>query len=470
MELKHEVSPVQEFDGGIREVLPSLNLPFELRQYQLRGVEFLVKRTEALLADDMGLGKTVQCIVALGVLQRLSGWNRVLLVVPKSLRRNWKAEFDLWSPQLRARLVNGSQNSRAAQYLLPIPLLIATYDQVREDADLFTRREVFDLVVLDEAQRVKNRSSRTSIACTSIPRKGSWALTGTPLENSPEDLEGVFSFVRRGLISASHSVEDVHDRMSPYFLRRTAEEALPELPDRIDQTIELDLEGDQAREYGSIWATRGGGGTNPGQLLEVLTTLKQICNHLPDASTSVKLEALAVILDNAEATGSKAIVFSQYVTSLRWLQARLPNVTSHLFHGGLSEAERDVTLGRFRHGEGPSVLLMSLTAGSVGLNLQEADVVVLFDRWWNPAVEEQAVRRAYRFGRQRPLNIFRFKVRDTVEERIDDILRRKRALFEEYVEELREDPGRGFGPSELKWILEWGDGQELPPPPANQTE
>ena len=190
-------------EAAVVRAVSSLELPFRLRRYQLGGVMFLAQRDSALLADDMGLGKTVQCIIAISALEKLATLRRVLLVVPKSLRRNWKRELDVWAPNLRARLVEGSRSTRGAQYLLPIPLLIATYDQIRADTDLFGRREVFSLVVLDEAQRIKNRASQTGIACTTIPRERAWALTGTPLENRPEDLEGVFSFVKPGLISKS---------------------------------------------------------------------------------------------------------------------------------------------------------------------------------------------------------------------------------------------------------------------------
>ncbi len=273
-------------EAEIVRAVSSLELPFGLRQYQLGGVVFLAQRDSALLADDMGLGKTVQCIIAISVLEKLALLRRVLLVVPKSLRRNWKREFDVWVPDLRARLVEGSRNARGAQYLLPIPLLIATYDQIRSDADLFGRREVFNLIVLDEAQRIKNRASQTGLACTTIPRERSWALTGTPLENRPEDLGGVFSFVKPGLLSKSFPLEQVHRSISPFFLRRTVATALPELPDRIDQTIELELEGDQLHEYERVWTERARQPGQHGALLAILTKLKQICNYLPGADSS----------------------------------------------------------------------------------------------------------------------------------------------------------------------------------------
>lgn len=447
----------------------SLELPFGLRQYQSGGVMFLAQRESALLADDMGLGKTVQCIVAVAALEKLAVLRRVLVVVPKSLRQNWKREFDVWAPDLRARLVDGSRSSREAQYLLPIPLLIATYDQVRADAELFGRREVFSLVILDEAQRIKNRASQTGLACTTIPRDRSWALTGTPLENCPEDLVGVFSFVKPGLISKSLPLGEVHRSIAPFFLRRTVETALPELPNRIEQTIELELDGEQLHEYERVWEERTRFRGQHGALLAILTRLKQICNYLPEAVSSCKLQALDLIVGNALAIGGKVLVFSQYVETLRWLQPRVAGGRPVIFHGGLSEDERVEVLASFRRAGDTDVLLMSLTAGSVGLNLQEADVVVLFDRWWNPAVEEQAVRRAFRFGRTRPVQIYKFIVRNTVEERIDDILTRKQGLFDTYVEGLATRPDEPVDESHLRWILDMDPVSRAPITPREES-
>ena len=441
-------------EAEILRAVSSLELPYRLRQYQLGGTVFLAQRDSALLADDMGLGKTVQCIIAISALEKLAVLRRVLMIVPKSLRRNWKREFDVWVPELRARLVEGSRSTREAQYLLPIPLLIATYDQIRMDADLFGRREVFGLVVLDEAQRIKNCASQTGLACTTIPRVRSWALTGTPLENRPDDLGGVFSFVKPGLLSKSLPLEQVHHRISPLFLRRTVETALPELPHRIAQTIELELEGDQLREYERVWAERTQRSGQPGGLLAILTKLKQICNFLPRAVSSCKLQALELIVENSLAINSKVLVFSQYVETLRWIQPRISGTSPLIFHGGMSEDERVETLNFFRGPSDTKVLLMSLTAGSVGLNLQEADVVVLFDRWWNPAIEEQAIRRAHRFGRTRPVHVFKFFVRNTVEERINEILTRKQILFDTYVEGLSTSSDGPLDESLLRRILD----------------
>ena len=212
------------------------------------------------------------------------------------------------------------------------------------------------------------------------------------------------------------------------------------MPDRIDQTIELELEGDQLHEYERVWDDRTRNRAKHGALLAILTRLKQICNYLPGSVSSCKLQALDLIVENSLTMKRKVLVFSQYVETLRWLQPRLTGGKPLIFHGGLSEDERVEMLNSFQAGGDTDLLLMSLTAGSVGLNLQDADVVVLFDRWWNPAIEEQAVRRAHRFGRTRPVHVFKFIVRNTVEERIDEILTRKQGLFDTYVEGLSTRP------------------------------
>lgn len=453
----------EQSSADLDPILESIALPHELRDYQKRAVAFLTSRKSALLADDMGLGKTVECIVALRVLHGQVKWKRCLVVVPTSLRRNWKREIETWAPEMRPRLVDGDQKEREAQYLLPFPLLIASYAQIRIDRHLFRQRDSFDVVVLDEAQRIKNRGSQTSLACTTIPRERSWALTGTPLENSPEDLIAIFSFVKRGVLESGMPVSMLRRRASPYTLRRTVDEVLPELPERIEQTLEHDLTNEQRKAYNSIWENREELYRESGSLLALITDLKQICNYEPQSGASSKLETLSLVLENTADENKKILVFSQYVETLQWIQHQLDQ--GIVYHGELDEEQRDRALSAFQDREGPRLLLMSLTAGSVGLNIQEADTVVLFDRWWNPAVEEQAIRRAYRLGRKRPLHILKFVVRDTVEERIVSILERKSSLFDEVVEGMGVDEFQ-VSDSELEWILELGDG----PGDANSSE
>jgi SNF2 family DNA or RNA helicase len=420
--------------------LAHLKLPFPLRNYQKQGVRFFFQRTAALLADEMGLGKTVQTILATRLLRQADPCLRVLVVTPRSLCRNWQNEFHTWAPELLVRVVEGSADNRKALYHLPIPVLIATYEQMRLDTDLLDRDTAFDVVILDEAQRIKNQGSGASVACRGIPRQRSWALTGTPLENRPDDIISLFSFVQRSLLFRGISIGALHERIKPFFLRRTKKDVLPELPPILIQDLTLQLRGQQRLTYDALWQTRlrvdrrGGSAAGRPQLLALITKLKTLCNFDPVSDESSKLEALQLILENLGTSDDKILIFSQYVKTLEWLSERIKPLPHKIFHGGLTANNREKTLDWFRQSKGPTALLMSLMAGGVGLNLQEASVVVMFDRWWNPAIESQAIQRAHRFGRKGPLHVFRFLVGDTVEERINTVLVDKRLLFTEYVE------------------------------------
>jgi len=420
-------------DDASAGVENELDLPFPLRPYQWQGVRFLIERDSALLADEMGLGKTVQVAVALSILVRTQAVRRILVVVPASLTLNWERELDRWAPTLSVRRVRGDTQDRLAYYRLPANVLVVSYDQLRLDAQTAAKELHPDLMVLDEAQRIKNASSRTSMACRALQRGRSWALTGTPLENSPGDLVAVFRFIRPGLIRTYMPIEELHQGIGPHFIRRMKADVYCELPPIIDQVISLELSSSQKRTYGYLWAERHGA-SNRGQMLALITKLKQVCNYDPNTGESSKLEALQTVVSGLTSKSDKIIVFSQYVETLIWLFERLAaTMPAEIFYGGLLDYEKAAVLERFRTEPGPRLLLISLKAGGVGLNLQEATHVVLFDRWWNPAVEDQAIQRAHRFGRETVLHAIRFLVADSVEERIEAILREKKDLIDQYV-------------------------------------
>jgi SNF2 family DNA or RNA helicase len=417
-----------------------LALHAPLREYQWEGVSFLFANEGALLADEMGLGKTVQASVALTLALRSRELKRALVVAPASLTLNWERELARWAPTLVVRRVQGSEVDRSAFYDLPIEVLVASYEQIRMDALDRIPEGTFDLVVLDEAQRIKNKDSRTALACRLIPRRQSWALTATPLENSKADLESVFAFVKPGLIHRRLSKDELFDRIAPHLMRRRKTEVLGELPPVIIQDLLLELEPHQREAYEEVWFGRTEhleGQRKPvatTALFGILTRLKQLCNFDPSSGESCKLEALTTLLEQVTGPSDKVIIFSQYVETLEWLSAHI-ETPSEIFHGGLNAEQRDAIVQRFQEEHGPRVLLMSLRAGGVGLNLQAASVVVLFDRWWNPAVETQAIYRGHRFDRKTPLHVVRFLVQDTVEFLINSVLEAKQALFEEYVEQ-----------------------------------
>ena len=204
--------------------------------------------------------------------------------------------------------------------------------------------------------------------------------------------------------------------MCPHFLRRCKRDVLKDLPPIIDQEIPIELQGKQQDVYLRTWDNRGIGlntsstGFSTANLFAIITKLKQVCNYDKESGESAKLNVLMDILDTHTAVDDKIIVFSQYVDTLKWLALQIKSIPLEIYHGGLSQQEREKILDRFRNDPGPRCLFISLRAGGVGLNIQEASTVVLFDRWWNPAVENQAIQRAHRFGRERPLHVIRFIV------------------------------------------------------------
>jgi SNF2 family DNA or RNA helicase len=202
----------------IEEAAAGLSLPLPLRPYQWEGVSFLYRGRAVLLADEMGLGKTVQVAVALSLILRAPEYNRALVVAPASLLLNWQRELEKWAPSLVVRLVTGNEEDRLSYYNLPIQVLIASYDQIRLDALERVPPDAFDIVVLDEAQRTKNKSSLTALACRLLPRKVSWALTATPLENSAEELESIFGFLVPGFVNSSLTKSDLFKRIEGHLL------------------------------------------------------------------------------------------------------------------------------------------------------------------------------------------------------------------------------------------------------------
>ena len=428
-----------------------------LRPYQREGASFLFHRKSALLADEMGLGKTVQAAVALEALKET--YHRVLLVTPASLCLNWVRELEKWARSLVVRRVFGDVQDRQVTYRLPIQVLITSYEQLRADIDFIASSIEFDLVILDEVQRIKNIDSTTSLACRRIRRKGSWGLSGTPLENSVDDLLSIFRFLAPQLLRPGMSRDEIHVTMQDHFLRRTKAQVLSELPPIIFRDIRLELGTYQRQVYGTVWSERLSrldqrhGSTRAASMLALLTRLKQICNFDPTTGDSAKWDALQGLLESIEHNGGKVLVFSQYVGTLKWLSDRL-TIDHEVFHGGLPTGKREQMIGRFRQLPGPRAMLVSLKAGGVGLNLQDASTVILFDRWWNPAAENQAVQRAHRFGKQTPLEVIRFIVEDTVEERIAEILEYKTTLFNEYIEDAPNVADERLAEQDLRRILD----------------
>ena len=422
----------------------SMEFPFHPFPYQFEGIAFLYARHAAILADEMGLGKTMQAITAVRLLLRSGEVRSVLLVCPKPLVGNWRREFDLWAPEIPLLTIEGDQTRRRWQWELPgMPVKIANYEILHRDREIYAGRDHqgkplvhFDLAVLDESQRIKNRASATSRAARAISRSRNWALTGTPVENSAEDLVGIFEFLAPGFLSPEMRPRRMGRMVGDYVLRRTKDRVLTDLPPKLFHDEEFDLTPEQRETYdmaeqdGVLRLGDLGQSASIQHVFELVLRLKQICNFDPATGSSAKLHRLEAGLEEVAASGRKAIVFSQWVDTLKRLSRRLDRFGTLEYHGGIPSRQRDGIIRRFREDPARHVMLISYGAGGVGLNLQFASYVFLFDRWWNPAVEDQAINRAHRIGTTGPVTVTRFLTLATIEERIDRVLQEKRELFD----------------------------------------
>jgi len=411
------------------------NRPFD---YQLDGIAFLYPRHEAVLADEMGLGKTMQAVTAIRLLAHQGVLRQVLLICPKPLVRNWQHEFNQWAPELPVLSVEGTAARRRWLWRESRDLVMITnYESLlRDHAEICGRKNDFDLVVLDEAQRIKNLASATSEAVRKIPRRRSWALTGTPIENRLDDLVGIFEFVAPGQIPARQQPRTIRRSVADYVLRRTKDQVLPELPPKLYRDALVELSPEQAASYeraekeGVIRLREMKQELTITHVFELVLRLKQICNFDPLTGSSSKLERLEADVEECAASGRKAIIFSQWVETLLELRRALARFGAVEYHGRIAAGRRHQALERFRNDDDCRLLLITYGAGGVGLNLQFASYVFLFDRWWNPAVEDQAINRAHRIGAKDAVTVTRFLTLNTIEQRIDEILERKRALVE----------------------------------------
>lgn len=439
------------FDGR------QLEVPFAPFPYQLEGIAFLVPRHGALLADEMGLGKTAQAILALRLLFHQGVIQRALVVCPKPLVPNWSRELKMWAPDIPFETFDGDPEQRRTMWLISnCPLKLVNYETLTRDVELATNERVkFDLVVLDEAQRIKNKESKTSQAVRALNRSRSWALTGTPIENHPDDLVNIFSFVDPDRIPPDTPPKRLPLYTSDCILRRTKDVVQSDMPAKLIKDLEVELTPAQraaytrAEEEGVIHLNELGDTITVQHVFQLVMRLKQICNFDPLTGESAKLEQLMTDMEEVAESGRKAIVFSQWVEPLNVLAKALAPFGPLLYHGKVPQAERTPILDRFRDDPNCHVLLMSYGTGSVGLNLQFANYVFLFDRWWNPAVEDQAINRAHRIGQRHPVTVTRFLCGNTIEQRIADVLDAKRKVFNDLLAQADKPTTMGLTEDEI---------------------
>lgn len=413
-------------------------MPFEPFSYQYEGIGWLFSKSAALLADEMGLGKTMQTITAIRLLVRSGQARRVLLICPKPLLPNWQREFRTWAEELSFVVVEGDGERRKLTWTMPgVPILIANYESMVRDFASFPEGEFpkFDLIVLDEAQRIKNRGSRTAVTARALPRRRSWALTGTPIENRPEELGALYEFLEVVPPNATPDLRQLQSLAKQFILRRTKDLVMTDMPPRLDRDAHLDLLPAQKAAYemaekeGVIHLNEMGDSITVQHVFELVLRLKQITNFDPLTGESAKLERLEADMEEIAASGGKAILFSQWTKVIDWLAKPMEKYGALVYHGGVPTKQREPILAQFKEDPNAHLLLMSYGTGAVGLNLQFAGYVFLFDRWWNPAIEDQAVNRAHRIGCKSQVIVTRFICNDTIEERIDRVLNEKRELF-----------------------------------------
>ena len=407
-------------------------MELQLRSYQKIGTNALSSSDTFLLADDMGLGKTIQAISALKEKTAQHGVSRALIVVPNSLKTNWANELQTWFSEGTVHVLKGNRENRLFYLKNTKSIIIATYEQIRTTFAANESIPPFNIVIFDEAQRLKNRSSSTFRAAKLINSKTYWMLSGTPLENSEEDIINLFSILRPDTIHKGFSHLEIREGISPYFLRRKKDECLSELPDLVEENMYIDMTSTQKKQYEKLLSEKYEW-YKSGNLLAFITELKKICNFPDKIADSAKLKNLNNILKIKDENNDKVIIFSQYVDSLKKIQSALP-YEFLLYDGSLSSEEKDNIIERFQNEESSKFLLMSLKSGGVGLNLQAANTVVMFDRWWNPATEQQAIARAHRLGNKNSVHAIKYIVSDSIEEKIIDILHDKEYIFNNVIE------------------------------------
>jgi SNF2 family DNA or RNA helicase len=432
--------------------------------FQIDGVKELIGRDRMLLADDMGLGKTLQAIAAIRILAVKRSIESALIVVPASLLDQWRRELSRWAPELRAIIIRGAPVDRSWQWAAEVHVALVSYETLlsdfRSSSQSPPRSKIWDLVVLDEAQRIKNRND-TSNTIKQIRRKRSWALTGTPLENDLDDLASIIEFVDQGeLVSTNHYTPGVEllERHRELQLRRRKLEVLDQLPPKRVTKIAIPLHSrqresyDQAERDGVVYLKALGIDLRVQHVLELITRLKQICNADPKTGDSAKLEDIRERLAILRHEGNRAIIFSQYTDEtfgVRAIAKELREFNPLSFTGDMTGSERDAIISLFKSDNSHTVLALSLRAGGLGLNLQEASYVFHVDRWWNPAIERQAEDRSHRYGQVVPVNVVKYTCIDTVEERIDNILERKQRLFDEVIDDVSVDVASRLNSEEL---------------------
>lgn len=453
----------------VADVAPPPGFRAAFRPYQAAGYSWLMRLASAglgaLLADDMGLGKTVQAIAALLRLKEEGLLRPAIVVAPVTVLSNWEAEIARFAPGLSAARHHGQARAKTRDALVAILLshdiILTSYQTLRADAALLAGME-YGAAILDEAQAVKNPGAAMARATRSLRARCRIALTGTPVENRPLDLWSHFAFLNPGLLGTrkeflasyekpiaegdGEALESLRRRSAPFILRRTKEAVLDDLPPKEEIVRWIDLGPAQAAYYealrrqcadsvGRSLADRGVG-RSAVCVLEALLRLRQAAIHpalVSEAHASIdgaKIADAAGLALRLVDEGHRALVFSQFTSALALVRERLEAAGQAYEYLDGQTRDRAERIARFQAGTGGGVFLLSLKAGGVGINLTNADYVLLLDPWWNPAAESQAVDRAHRMGQKKPVTVYRLVARGTIEEKVLLLQERKRGLVE----------------------------------------
>jgi len=415
-----------------------------LYPFQRTGVEWLCGRRSGILADDMGLGKTVQVIFAVRQLFRQAAIRGVLVACTKGLIGVWKREFRQWAPELGVAILSPPSSLREQAWSAVLGnrhVLITNYEQLRKPPSVLQEKPV-DVIVADEAHRLRNWDSQATIGISRLPRKWFWALTGTPLQRDLEDFATLLTLVAPKRFAPSDSrlhPSSLRSAARGYVLRRTKDEVLNELPLVTDSTETVQLNPEQRKEYNETVANyraRSGKGLE----LALLTRLQEICDMNRSTGSSAKLDRIMERLAEIQAREEKAVVFSHRLPPLKELAKRVTQRWTggavRLLLGEMEAEQRSRAVQEFRLCSKTFVLAASSWVGSEGLTLVEANHVFFVNQWWNPSSNDQARDRVVRIGQKRPVRVYRYCCLGTLEERLQEILCIKTDLFQDAVEKL----------------------------------
>lgn len=431
------------------------NLNTKLRDYQVNGLEFFNTLSNyefgCILADEMGLGKTVQTIAFL--LSKID--KKSIVITPTALIYNWKSEFDKFAPDLKIGVVHGNklERDKIINNINDYDVILTTYTTFRNDLDKYEDIS-FDYCVIDEAQNIKNPDSIITKTIKSINAKVRFALTGTPIENNLLELWSIFDFIMPGylynkekfksiFVDNDKSTNELKNLIKPFMLRRTKKEVISELPDKIEQKFFVQLDKVHRKSYNGyiklIKEKIKEENQNNITVFSYLTKIRQLClaPELMVKNYNGKNSKLDILMDIIKDSGDKKIlVFSQFTKILNIIGERLDKEeVSYSYLDGKTSAEARVKLvDEFNNKDDNKVFLISLKAGGTGLNLTSASMVIHFDPWWNPAVENQASDRAHRIGQKNVVNVIKLIAKDTVEERVISLQENKKELIEDIID------------------------------------